>query len=95
MPSTFEYRTLFIVATWLPRHHGTSVYWTALAGTNLEVRTSQNASTIDASPRRATVVVEAARKGSNPAGSLKQSGAVTHPFSRENGSAGFRRSPLV
>ena len=37
-------------------------------GTTRQVRTSRNASTIDASPRRATVVVEAPRKGSNPAG---------------------------
>jgi len=37
-------------------------------GTTEQVRASRTASTIDASPRRATVVVEAARKGSNPAG---------------------------
>src|SRR5450432_3460041 len=37
-------------------------------GTTQQARTSRNASTFDASPRRATVYVEAPRDGSNPAG---------------------------
>ena len=42
-------------------------------GTTRQIQTSRNASTIDASPRRATVVVEAPRKGSNPAGVAESS----------------------